>query len=279
VPPRVPPFVSEVTVGRRTVLEWLGRAAVLALGADLIAACSAPPEAGGPDGGAAGGDDAGGGAGDGDAGDDAGHDAPPAQVECGPDAGAGLPFAPGTLDPSFPRWNVRTVDPPDLQAILQGWRLTVDGRCAAPQSFTFADLACLPRQDQVTDFHCVEGWSVYDVPWNGVHLQRLLDLVQPDAAATYVTFHTWGGLYNESLPLAVALEPRTVLGYGVGGNTLPLDHGFPLRVVVPRLLGYKNAKYVERIELTDAPVEGFWVSHGYPYDGEVPPGRLREGKY
>ena len=107
----------------------------------------------------------------------------------------------------------------------------------------------------MTDFHCVEGWSVYDVQWNGVHLQRLFDLVQPTAAATYVTFHTLGDIYNESLKLDVALEPRTILGYGVGGNTLPVEHGFPLRVVIPRLLGYKNAKYIERIELTDAPAQ------------------------
>jgi DMSO/TMAO reductase YedYZ molybdopterin-dependent catalytic subunit len=285
--PRIPPVVSPVTVDRRAVLEWLGRSAVLALGVDLIAACSSAvagvadggvggPQRGGVDEGV--GRDAGRDA-DSPAANDAGHDAPPANVACDPDAGARPPFAPGSLDPSVPEWPVRTVDPPDLQALLQDWRLTIDGLCAVPQSFTFADLQCLPRQDQVTDFHCVEGWSVYDVPWNGVHLQRLLDLAQPTAAATYVTLHTLGDRYNESLPLGVALEPRSMLGYGVGGNTLPVEHGFPLRMVVPRLLGYKNAKYVERIELTDAPVAGFWVKAGYPYDGEVPPGRLREGKY
>jgi len=243
------------------VLEWLGRSAVLALGADLLGACISPRESGPePDAGAS-------------------LDAPPAQVTCDPDAGAGPAFAPGTLDASLASWRVRTVDPPELGALLATWHLTVDGLCAAPQTFTFADLLCLPRQDQVTDFHCVEGWSVYDVPWNGVHLQRLFDLVQPTAAATHVTFHTVGNVYNESLPLDVALEPRTMLGYGVGGNTLPVDHGFPLRVVIPRLLGYKNAKYVERIELAAAPVDGFWVQGGYPYAGEVPPGRLRDGKY
>jgi DMSO/TMAO reductase YedYZ molybdopterin-dependent catalytic subunit len=261
VPPRNPPFVSEVTLDRRTVLQWLGRSAVLALGADLLAACTdkggaaLPPVT------------------------DAGDDAPLAQVTCDADAGTVPAFAPGTLGPGLPPWPVRTVDPPELQALLAGWRLTVDGLCAAPQTFTFADLMCLPRQDQVMDFHCVEGWDVLDVPWNGVHMQRLFDLVQPTAAATYVTFHTWGDFYNESLPLGVALEPHTMLGYGVGGNTLPVEHGFPLRVVIPRLLGYKNAKYVERIELTDAPISGFWVDSGYPYAGEVPAGRLREGKY
>jgi DMSO/TMAO reductase YedYZ molybdopterin-dependent catalytic subunit len=81
------------------------------------------------------------------------------------------------------------------------------------------------------------------------------------------------------MPIDVAREPRTLLGLGIAGSTLPLAHGFPLRIVVPRLLSYKNAKYVERIELVDAPLLGFWSQYGYPYEGEVPADRLRPGKY
>ncbi len=209
------------------------------------------------------------------------HDAG-ARPEVGPEDGGGPDFAfePGAgVGSPYDRWPVRTVDPQDVAAILGSWRLVVDGLCAAPRTFTFADLLALPRQDQTTDFHCVEGWTVFDVPWNGVVLATLLDLVQPWPTASQVTFHTLGGRYNESLPLAVAREPRTLLGFGVNGATLPLEHGFPLRLVVPRLLGYKNAKYVARIELDNAPREGFWVKYGYPYAGEVDPARLREGKY
>ncbi|HEY3452386.1 MAG TPA: molybdopterin-dependent oxidoreductase, partial [Myxococcales bacterium] len=107
----------------------------------------------------------------------------------------------------------------------------------------------------------------------------LFDLVRPTARATYVTFHTVNDQYNESLPLSVAREPHALLGYGIEGSTLPLKHGFPARVVVPRLLGYKNAKYVYRLELADRPVEGYWVAAGYPYAGEVPAHRLRPGHY
>jgi DMSO/TMAO reductase YedYZ molybdopterin-dependent catalytic subunit len=87
------------------------------------------------------------------------------------------------------------------------------------------------------------------------------------------------GIYNESLPIDVALEPMTLLAYGVCEATLPQTHGFPLRIVIPRLLAYKSAKYVVRIELTDHPVEGYWVAAGYDYDGEVPSSRLRAGRY
>jgi len=77
----------------------------------------------------------------------------------------------------------------------------------------------------------------------------------------------------------VALEPRSFLALGIGGNTLPLKHGFPARAVLPRMYAYKSPKYVERIELTDQPIEGFWVKYGYPYDAPVPLARLREGRY
>ncbi len=264
-----PVHIAARTLSRRTWMEWLGKSAVLSLGAGLLAQCGGDP------------------AGEADASDrpDAGPDS--SVADAGPDAAqtplcadpAGeLPFEPGTLE-GFADWGERTVDEQDLSWILQHWRLTVDGLVDTPRSLSFADLFCLDRQDQIVDFHCVEGWSIYDVPWNGIHMQTLFDQVGVQPTASYVAFHTIDGVYNESLPLEIALEPKTLLAYGIDGNTLPLKHGFPLRVVIPRLLGYKNAKYVHRIELTDRRLEGFWVQAGYPYDGLVPEDRLRPGKY
>jgi xylan 1,4-beta-xylosidase len=255
--PRVPPVIAPLTVERRTVLQWLGRATVLTLGGDALAACLGKSIA----------------------------DSPPVRraADGGSEAGAGatsFAFQPGDGSLSiFDDWYENTVDTQNLADLLASWRLTVDGLARNPLGLSFADLLALERQDQVTDFHCVEGWSVLDVPWNGVPLSRVLDLAGAEPAATYVTFHSAGGVYRESLPIAVAREPHTMLGYGVGGLTLPLQHGFPLRLVVPRLLGYKNAKYLSRIELTDQPVTGYWESYGYSYDGEVPADRLRPGKY
>jgi len=255
---------------RRSLVEWLGKGAVLALGAPLIEACggvlpsardassplpspdaSAPP----PDGGA---------------------------IET-PDAGGSssqFPFQPGSSPASAnPNWFENTVDPQDLTALLASWTLVVDGMVESPQTYRFADVLGLTRQDQSTDFFCVEGWVVQDVPWNGVALTTLLDAARPTAQASHLTFHTFGDKYNESLPIAVAREAHSLMGYGVGDATLPLAHGFPLRLVVPRLLGYKNAKYVYRIELTDHPVNGYWVAAGYSYDGEVAASQLRPGHY
>jgi DMSO/TMAO reductase YedYZ molybdopterin-dependent catalytic subunit len=194
--------------------------------------------------------------------------------------GTGFPFLPGAGQHEvFENWGERTVDKQDLQQILQSWRLTVDGLVESPRVYTFADLVGLERTDMLVDFHCVEGWSILDVPWNGVHMSKIFELVKPQSLASHVTFHTIGGKYNESLPLEVALEQKTLLAYGIAGSTIPFKHGFPLRIVIPRLLAYKSAKYVHRIELTDEPVHGFWVAAGYSYDGEVPESRLRPGKY
>lgn len=247
------PLISPVTTTRRTVLEWLGKGAVLALGSDLLAACSTmatdPPP---------------------------GLEAPDASLP----APTGFTFGPGPGEGGvFVGWGQRTVDTQEVSAILANWSLRVDGLVERPMTLSFADLCALTRQDQVTDFHCVEGWSIDDVPWSGVLLDDLLARVGVTAAATHVLFHTVGEIYNDSLPLAVAREPRSLLGYGIAGSTLPLAHGFPVRVVVPRLLGYKNAKFVARVEVVDHQVDGYWVQRGYPYAGEVPPHRLREGKY
>lgn len=274
-----PPTVAQQTLSRRTWLEWVGKSTVFSLGAGVLARCTMD---------ATGQPDAAGDAATGDAhiwpdgtGPEAGVDAAvPPVCDANP---ANFPFVPvddnAELFQPWQGWNVRTVDSQDLGWILNNWELTVDGLVTNPVTLSFAQLLGLPRRDQVTDFHCVEGWSVYDVPWNGVHLSEVLALVGPDLAATHVTFHTVGDQYNESLPLDIALEPRTLLGYGINCHTMPLNHGFPLRVVIPRLLGYKNAKYVYRIELTNEPIDGFWVNLGYSYDGEVPASRLREGKY
>jgi DMSO/TMAO reductase YedYZ molybdopterin-dependent catalytic subunit len=264
MPDKKKPTIFDRTVDRRSLLEWLGKGCVLVLGASQVTSCLG---ADGPlqDAGSGGRPDGGGG------GDVSGGD--------GPTAG-GFSFEPGPRDhPVYENWGERTVDRQDIEDILATWQLTVDGLVESPRVYSFADLLGLPRTDNLVDFHCVEGWSIHDVPWNGVHLARLFDQVRPLEGATHVTFHTIDGRYNESLPLDVALEPKTLLAYGIDGNTLPLKHGFPLRIVVPRLFAYKSAKYVARIELDDKPVSGFWVAAGYPYLGEVPASRLRDGRY
>lgn len=280
-------------------MEWLGQATVFSLSAYMVGCGDGDAGAGGEAGsagsaGSGGNAGSGGSAGTGGTGGSAGSGG--GVVDAGSDAQGVLEAGPTPVCPSgevppfqfmpspasgplFDSWPVRTVDQQQVSSILSEWKLRIDGMTQSTVELSFYDLLCLARQDQVVDFHCVEGWSVQDVPWNGVHLSTLLALVQPLSSATHLTFHTIGSKYNESLPMQVALEPKTLLAYGVNDASLPLSHGFPTRLVVPRLFGYKSAKYVERIELTDHPIEGYWVEKGYGYDAEVQPERLRPGKY
>jgi DMSO/TMAO reductase YedYZ molybdopterin-dependent catalytic subunit len=252
--------VLEKTVTRRSLIEWLGKATVLTLGGELLAACGHNQAVT-----------------TGRASlDDSGWGMPTEEAS----TEAELSFYPGNAEQTvFKKWPERTVDRQELTELLANWTLRVDGLAERPQTFGFADLLALPRKDQVTDFHCVEGWSVLDVPWQGVHLSEIFQRVLPLPSATHLTITSVGDIYVESIPIEVATESNTVLAYGIDGSTIPLAHGFPLRLVVPRLLGYKYAKHIYRIELTDKAVDGYWVKRGYPYDGYVPASRLREGKY
>ena len=270
--PKIPPRIWEQTVERRTVLQWLGSSAVLALSGGVLAACDDLSGATESDGGEPGSD---GGAMDGDVIQPDGSlvDGGSTVVCQDGTVNGDFPFQPGPVtDSLFSTWGERTVDPQNLNDILASWRLTVDGLVDYPKVFGFADLVCLPRQDQVTDFHCVEGWSVYDVPWNGVHLSELVDRVRPTSAATHITLYSLGGKYVESLPLEVALEPKTLLAYGIQGSTIPMRHGFPLRMVVPHLWGYKSIKGLARMTFNDHVVAGYWESRGYTECATIEPG-------
>lgn len=198
-----------------------------------------------------------------------------------PDAGPPCDaFQPGDgSQPIYGQWPVRTADVQQLADVLATWTLSIGGLVEAPRVWTFCDLLALGLDRQIKDFHCVEGWSILDVPWDGISLARLLDLAKPLPAARHLRFSCLRGIYTETLPVEIAREPRSILALGVDGATLPLNRGFPARVVVPRLMGYKGAKYVTRIDLSDDQGSGFWEAFGYPVEGEVPPERLREGKY
>lgn len=238
---------------RRSLLSWLGKATVLGLTSEWLTACAFEPDL------------------------RSGTTTIPPNTTLG---SFEFPFSPSsTEDTIYDKWWINTVDLQKIEDILASWELTVDGLVEQPQTFSFADLLTLPRQDQITDFHCVEGWSVLDIPWNGIHINSLIDLVVPTSEATHIKIHCLREIYSESIPISVARESKTMLAYGIGGATLPLDHGFPLRLVIPRLYGYKNAKWITGIEFTNAEHEGYWERYGYSVKGEVTSARLREGKY
>ena len=164
-------------------------------------------------------------------------------------------YGPDDISPVFrPNGNVMPQAPEYVRLAETGfaeWRLRVDGLVERPLSLSLAQIAALPRRTQITRHDCVEGWSAIG-QWTGVPLSRLLDGARLRPEARFIVFHCmdrFGTLpYYESIDLVDAFHPQTILAYGLNGRRLPIANGAPLRLRVERQLGYKHAKYLERIE-------------------------------
>ena len=167
---------------------------------------------------------------------------------------------------SFPTLEVEAV--PHVSP--EQWVVTVDGLVDKPLRLDHAAWSALPRRRETADFHCVEGWSVDRLRWGGVAPRTILDMAGLKPTATYVNFHALGGTYSDSLPLNLVDDAQTVLADTLDEQPLPDAHGGPLRLVVPKQLGYKNVKWVVRLEVTDHPVTGYWERNGYPMDAPAP---------
>jgi DMSO/TMAO reductase YedYZ molybdopterin-dependent catalytic subunit len=162
---------------------------------------------------------------------------------------------------------------------FRDYRLSVTGLVATPQSLSLAELTALPSRTQITRHDCVEGWSCI-AKWQGVPLGTVLKLAQPKVTARYAVFHCFDAIerglsgevfYYESIDLIDAFHPQTILAYAMNGAPLPVANGAPLRLRVERQLGYKMAKYVHTIELTDSLAAlgygkgSYWADRGYEW--------------
>ena len=149
------------------------------------------------------------------------------------------------------------IDPPSeefkrLQAGgVADWRLTVDGMVARPASFSLAQLKSYESRSHITMLQCEEGWS-YIAEWTGVPLSRVLEDVDVQPQAKFVVYRSIEHGWWDSLDMADALHPQTFLAYGLNGDELPVANGGPLRMRVPRQLGYKNVKFLTHLTVTDS---------------------------
>ena len=135
------------------------------------------------------------------------------------------------------------------------WRLKVDGLVNRPLDLSMADLMAMPSRTQVTRHDCVEGWSAI-AQWIGTPLAAILQRSGLKSNARYIAFHCAddfsGAPYYESIDLVEARHPQTILAWGMNKGRLAVGHGAPLRLRVERQLGYKQAKYVMRVEARDS---------------------------
>ncbi|HEV7157776.1 MAG TPA: molybdopterin-binding protein [Caulobacteraceae bacterium] len=179
----------------------------------------------------------------------------------------------GSVDPGTEAYHALLADG------FATWRLAVSGLVLRPDVFSLTQLKAMPARTQITRHDCVEGWSAIG-GWTGVQLAHLLGLVGVAPGARYIVFHCAdnlagsrdaSGLYYESIDLVDAFHPQTLLAYAMNGAPLSVGHGAPLRLRVERQLGYKQAKFVMRIEAVSSLAGigrgkgGFWEDRGYEW--------------
>ena len=131
------------------------------------------------------------------------------------------------------------------------WQLAIDGMVTSPGSVSLAQLKRYPSKSQITQLICEEGWS-FIAEWIGVPLSHVLNLMGILPQARYVVYFSLDPNWWDSIDMADALHPQTLLTYAMNGADLPTGHGGPLRLRVPRQLGYKSVKYITRMIVTDS---------------------------
>jgi len=156
----------------------------------------------------------------------------------------------------------------------RSWRLRIDGLVGRPVSLGYDDLLAMPSTEQYVTLQCISnlvgGDLVGTAKWTGVPLARVLERAGgAGPRAVRVVFHAVGG-YSDSLPVAKALDPATVVAYGMNDRSLPRAHGFPARIIAPGIYGMKNVKWLERIEVVDYDYRGYWQrSDGWDNIAEI----------
>ena len=144
----------------------------------------------------------------------------------------------------------------------ENWHLDITGAVENPTTWRWHDLMSAPQTHKLSDIHCVTSWSRYDNNWDGVTTHDLMEAVQPKPEATHVLLTSNDG-YTTNLTIEDFSSPEAILVHKWEGQPLPLDHGGPVRLVVPHLYFWKSAKWLRRIEFATADHPGFWEVRGY----------------
>jgi DMSO/TMAO reductase YedYZ molybdopterin-dependent catalytic subunit len=168
------------------------------------------------------------------------------------------------------RWGI---DHPGITQInpkidLKTYVLLIDGEVEKPLKLGWNDFLKLPVVESVSDFHCVEGWSVLDCRWEGVQFKDIISLAKPKPTANSVTFECADG-YTTSLTLEELSGNDVLLAYRLNGEPLEEGYGFPSRLVVPSKYGYKGALWVVHIKFTLEKELGYWEKRGYSDTADV----------
>jgi DMSO/TMAO reductase YedYZ molybdopterin-dependent catalytic subunit len=149
------------------------------------------------------------------------------------------------------------------------YRLRVGGLVDRPLSLTYRDLRAMAPTGLTRDFQCVTGWRVHEVQWKGVRLGDVLDRAGVQRGARALRFTSFDGAYSESLTLRQARRNDVLVAYELEGEELSDAHGGPVRLYVAPMYGYKSIKWLDKIEVTDEVVPGYWEERGYDVNAWV----------
>ncbi len=150
---------------------------------------------------------------------------------------------------------------------LDTWRFRMFGLMEEEKALTWEDFITLPQVTIDAAFHCVTQWSLLENTWKGVLFSEVMKLVKPLSQAKFVMIHCYGG-YTTNLALEELMDNDVLFAHKHDGEPLPPDHGGPLRLVVPKLYGWKSAKWANGIELMEGNRPGFWEERGYNMHGD-----------
>jgi DMSO/TMAO reductase YedYZ molybdopterin-dependent catalytic subunit len=150
---------------------------------------------------------------------------------------------------------------------LDQWELRVFGAVEEQTTWDWAGFQALPQRREVTDIHCVTTWSRYDNQWEGVATRDVLALVGPKPEARFVVLHSYDG-YTTNLPLEDFAAEDAIIAHHWNAQPLPVEHGGPVRLVVPHLYFWKSAKWLHRIELLAEDRPSYWEERGYHDRGD-----------
>lgn len=151
----------------------------------------------------------------------------------------------------------------------ENWSFKIDGLVDKPMKWNWEQFVALSRTVQVSDFHCVTGWSVYKNTWEGIPLKEFLKMAGVGKNAKYVKLYSGDGVYTDTLTLEQADMDDVMVAVMHDGKPIPSDLGGPVRLVVPKMYAYKSVKWLNRIELIDTDHIGYWEQRGYSTDAWV----------
>ncbi len=151
---------------------------------------------------------------------------------------------------------------------LKTYALTIDGEVEKPIRLSWSDFLKIPSVESLSDFHCVEGWSVQNCRWTGVGFRRIMEMVRPRRIARSATFECADG-YTTSLTLEELSADGVLLAYKLNGEQLDVGYGYPLRLIVPGKYAYKSAMWITRIAFTLGKEMGYWEKKGYSDTADV----------